>query len=95
MADVSEVVIGATAVVVATTMVRKVSTAPPHGTANKPPIGESIGKPLIFGFLLTLALLSIAFVAPNVAKGLAYLSLVGAFVVNGPALFTVLGRIGK
>lgn len=97
MADVSDVVIGSTVVVVATTIIRKeIESRNTHGKdAHGKPlgIGSVVGKPIIYGFLLVMSLLTIGFVAPGVAKGLAYLSLVGAFVVNGPTLFDVMRSI--
>lgn len=91
MADVSDVVIGSTTLLVATTIIRK--DIEKKENPKSASIGSTVGKPVIFGFLLAMALLSIAFVAPTIAKGLAYLSLVGAFVVNGPKVFDVLGGI--
>ncbi len=49
---------------------------------------------IIFGFLLLIALQIMALVVPNVAKVLAYLGMVGAFVLNGPAVFGYLGDLG-
>lgn len=50
---------------------------------------------IVFGFLLLIALLTFAIVSPTLAKALAYLGLVGAFVLNGPAVFTMLGSFGR
>lgn len=49
--------------------------------------------PVVFGFMLASALLLLALIAPNFARGLAYMGLVGAFVVNGPAVFKLAGGI--
>jgi hypothetical protein len=50
-------------------------------------------SPIMFGFLLTAALLILSAAAPTVAKGLAVMGVVGAFVANGPAVFKVLGGL--
>lgn len=50
--------------------------------------------PIIFGFLLASALLLMAFFAPGVARALAIMGLVGALVVNGPAVFKLAGVVG-
>jgi hypothetical protein len=50
---------------------------------------------IVFGFLLMIALLVLAIVSPRVATVLAYLGLVGAFIVNGPAVFKLLGDFGR
>lgn len=50
---------------------------------------------IIFGYLLMIALLVLAIVLPVVAKTLAYLGIVGAFIVNGPAVFGFLGDFGR
>lgn len=85
-ANPTDVIIGSVVVITATTVLRNAK--------NKTPAGTTF-KPVVFGFLLAGALLAIAIVAPNMAKGLALLGLVGAFVVNGPALFEVIGSLGK
>lgn len=43
--------------------------------------------PLIFGFLMVAGLLILSLPLPKVARGLSYMALVGAFVVNGPSIF--------
>lgn len=50
---------------------------------------------IIFGYLLAIALLILAIAVPVLAKILAYLGLVGAFAVNGPAVFGYLGDLGR
>ena len=50
---------------------------------------------IVFGFILLIALLTLAIVAPPVARILAYLGMVGAFVVNGPAVFKFIGDFGR
>lgn len=50
---------------------------------------------IVFGFMLLIALLTLAIVLPGVAKILAYLGMVGAFAVNGPELFKFLGDFGR
>lgn len=56
---------------------------------------DKLIETLVFGFLLLIALLTLAIVLPGVAKILAYLGMVGAFVLNGPAVFTFLGDFGR
>lgn len=51
--------------------------------------------PIIFGFMLTTALLIMSMFAPTFTRYLAYMGMVGAFVVNGPAVFGVVSGIGK
>jgi hypothetical protein len=51
--------------------------------------------PIVFGFMLTSALLIMAMFAPTFAKMLAYMGMAGAFVVNGPSVFGVVSGIGK
>jgi hypothetical protein len=47
---------------------------------------------LMYGTIVTFILLVMAMPLPAVAKGLAYLMMVGAFAVNGPELFKIVGR---
>lgn len=89
MSDVSAVIVGSAVLISGTTVVRKVTEK--KGADVK----YGVVQPIIFGFLLASALLAIAIVSPEFAKGLAYLGMVGAFVVNGPALFTLIGKLGK
>lgn len=51
--------------------------------------------PIIFGFMMVTGLLLISIPLPKVSKGLAYLALVGAFVVNGPSLFGTASSLTK
>lgn len=50
---------------------------------------------IVFSFLLLIALLVLAIVAPSVAQVFAYLGIVGAFALNGPTVFTLLGDFGR
>jgi hypothetical protein len=50
---------------------------------------------VVFGFLLLIALLVLAIVMPPVAKILAYLGMVGAFILNGPTIFKFIGDFGR
>ena len=81
MAEATDTIIVAGVVVTGSTLLRDVRQ-------NKPK-----AAPLIFGFFMVAGLLLIAIPAPKVAKGLAYLSLVGAFVVNGPTIFGLASSI--
>lgn len=85
MSDPSMLIIGSVTLVTITTVVKNAK--------NKTKAGTTF-EPIVFGFLLTLALLAIALVAPNFARGLAMLALVGAFVVNGPTIFALLSTKG-
>lgn len=57
--------------------------------------GKPRAAPIVFGFMMVTALLAISMVSPKFSKGLAYMSLVGAFVVNGPAVFSIASGIAK
>jgi len=82
----TDVIIGSVVVITATTVLRNARAKTKAGTTF---------KPVVFGFGLLVALLAIAIVAPGFAKGLALMGLVGAFAVNGPALFNTIGGLGK
>lgn len=51
--------------------------------------GQARAAPIVFGFMMVTGLLIMAMAAPRFARGLAYMSMVGAFVVNGPAVFSI------
>ena len=55
--------------------------------------GKPRAAPIIFGFLMVTALLIVSYGSPTFAKGLAWMSLVGALVVNGPAVTGVVSGI--
>lgn len=55
--------------------------------------GKGRAAPIIFGFMMVSALLIISMASPKYAKGIAYLAMVGAFVVNGPAVFGIVSGI--
>lgn len=84
----SDVVLGSVLVIVTSTLVR-IKRAPIRGQTFTP------FQVIAFGFLLATGLLIVAIASPGLAKGLAYLGLVGAFVVNGPTLFGLLGNLGR
>lgn len=50
---------------------------------------------VVFGFMVTFVLLLIAVPLPVVAKGLAYLGMVGAFAVNGPDIYELAKGLAK
>lgn len=50
---------------------------------------------VVFAFLLLIALQLLALVLPGVAKVLGYLGIVGAFVINGPAVFGAAETFGR
>jgi len=82
----SSTVFASTLVIVATTIVRRIR----EGTWS-----GHVVETVVFGFLLLIALLILAIVMPRFAQVLGYLGMVGAFVVNGPAVFTLLGNFGR
>jgi hypothetical protein len=90
----SDVVFGSVVVIVSTTLVRRIREGKWEG---------HVLEILIFGFLLLISLQLLVLVVPNVAKTLAYLGLVGAFILNGPAIFgyaskfnrTTIGGVGR
>lgn len=73
-------------VIVSTTVIRRVRDGTWQG---------HIVETIVFGFLLLIALLILAIVLPTFAQTLGYLGMVGAFVVNGPAVFELLGNFGR
>lgn len=73
-------------VIVSTTIIRQVRS----GTWQ-----HHVLEVIVYGFLLLIALLTLAIVIPPAALILAYLGMVGAFVLNGPAVFGYLGNFGR
>ena len=86
MSDATDAIIGSVALIGATTVIREV---------HEKKSGKILFKPIVFSFALGVALLGMAIVAPNFARLLAILGLIGAFVTNGPAVFAVIGGLGK
>lgn len=82
----SSAVFASVLVITGTTVVRRVrdGTWPNH-----------VVETVVFGFLLLIALLTLAIVVPEFAKVLGYLGMIGAFVVNGPSVFALLGDFGR
>jgi hypothetical protein len=83
----SSAVFASVVIITGTTIIRRMREA-----GKQPP---RVMEAVVFGFILLIALLTLAIVMPSVAKILAYLGMVGAFVVNGPAVFTLLGNFGR
>lgn len=81
-----------TDVIVASVVIITASTLIKDAKAKKK---GSKFAPILFGFMLLIFLLILATFAPTIAKGLAYMGMVGAFVVNGPAVFGLVSGIGK
>jgi hypothetical protein len=79
-------VVSSVLIITATTIVRRVREGTWQG---------HVAEIIVFGFLLLIALLILAIALPSVAKVFALLGLVGAFVVNGPAVFGLLGDFGR
>lgn len=95
----TDIIVTSVVVIVGTTIIRRLrekKAKVTHGLLGVPNVtGYGIGGLIVFGFLLTIALLLIAIPAPRIAVAFAYLGLVGAFAVNGPTLFTMLGDLGR
>ncbi len=73
-------------VITATTIVRRIREDKWQG---------HVIETIIFGFLLLVALQLLVLVLPNFAKVMGYLGIVGAFIVNGPAVFGYIGEFGR
>lgn len=82
----SSVVFASVVIITSTTLIRRV---------REGKWSSHVIETIVFGFLLLIALLVLAIVLPSAAKILAYLGMVGAFVVNGPAVFGYLGNFGR
>jgi len=85
MADTTGVILGSSVVITVTSVLRQAQAKTPAATTF---------KPILFGFGLAFALLAMSMVAPGLARALAYMGLVGAFVVNGQAMFDLIGKLG-
>lgn len=57
--------------------------------------GQIRAAPIVFGFLMVSALLLIGMASPKTARGLAYLSMIGALAVNGPAVFSIVSGLSE
>ncbi len=84
----SNAVVASVLIITSTTIVRRIKEKKDY------PQGYIV-ETIIFGFLLLVALLTLAIVMPQVAKVFAYLGIVGAFVVNGEVIFSALGDFGR
>lgn len=73
--DDTDLIIAAGVVVTGTTLLRNATQ------------GKRKAAPIVFGFLMVFFLLLVDMAAPKFARGLAYLAMVGAFVLNGSAVF--------
>jgi len=82
----SSTVIASVVIIVSTTIIRRIR----EGQAQ-----TRFMETVVFGFLLLISLLVLAIVLPSMAKVLAYLGIVGAFALNGPAVFKLLGDFGR
>jgi hypothetical protein len=79
----TETIIGAGVVVTGSTLIRNVRG------------GKNHAAPVIFGFMMVAGLLVISLAAPKAAKGLAYFAMVGAFFVNGAAVFGIASSVAQ
>lgn len=84
----TDTIIIAVTVMVGSTIIRHVREKPKD-------VGKGYAKPIVYGFFLAIALLVLAVPFPTFAKGLAILGLIGAFAVNGPAIYSLAGKAGK
>lgn len=82
----SSTVIASVVIITSTTIVRRIRDGNWQGR---------IVETIVFGYLLLIALLVLAIVFPSIAQVFAYLGMVGAFLLNGPAVFTLLGNFGR
>jgi hypothetical protein len=78
----SSAVVTSVVIITATTIVRRQR----QGTLT----GHFL-ETIVFGFMLLVALLLLAVLMPTVAEVLAYTGLIGAFVINGPEIFKLMG----
>lgn len=86
MNDASDVVIASVLVISGTTLFRRIR----EGTWK-----NHVVEIIVFGFLLLIALLLIAVISPTIAKTLAYLGMIGAFLVNGEEVLKFVGDFGR
>lgn len=80
--DATDPIILACALMAGSTIVRHIAKPPKGATSS-----DLYVKPLLYGFLLIIALLLLAVPFPTFARGLAYLGIVGAFAINGPVIY--------
>jgi hypothetical protein len=79
----TSLVLGATVVVTGSTVIRDVHE------------GKTRAAPIVFGFMMAAALLIMGMGSEKLARGLSYMSMVGALAVNGPAVFAIASGISK
>jgi hypothetical protein len=84
----TDVIILSVVVMAGSTIIRHIKEKPKD-------VGKGYAAPIIYGFLLVIALLVLAVPFPAFAKGLAYLGLIGAFAVNGPAIYSLAAKAGQ
>lgn len=77
----TSLILGSSVVVAGSTVIRDVHE------------GKTRAAPIVFGFMMAAALLVISMGSDKVARGLSYMALVGAFAVNGPAVFSITSGI--
>lgn len=82
--DTTNAIIGSSVLIAGTTLVR-------DGVEKK----KFHFAPVVFGFMLASSLLALSFFAPNFAKGLALMGMVGALAVNGTAVFSLVNGLNK
>lgn len=82
----SSVVVSSVVIITSTTLVRRMR----EGSWE-----SHVYEIVVFGFLLLISLLVLAIPLPSVAVVFAYLGMVGAFLINGPAVFSLLGSFGR
>lgn len=82
--DANSIILISVGVMVGSTIIRHVHERPKLE-------GKGFMTPIAYGFFLAIALMILALPLPRFTKGLAYLGMVGAFAVNGPTIFKMLG----
>jgi hypothetical protein len=76
----TDTIIIAVVVMVGSTIIRHIQEKPKD-------VGKGYAQPIVYGFFLAIALLVMAVPFPAFTKALALLGMVGAFAVNGPAIY--------
>lgn len=79
----TNLILGATVIVAGTTLIRDAHE------------GKTRAAPIVFGFMMAIALLLTSMASEKTARGLSYMSMVGALAVNGPAVFAISSGISK
>ena len=90
-ADANDIILISVGVMVGSTIIRNVHNRASQNVKQKGKEPNSWGQTIVLGFFLTVALMILAIPFPTFTKGLALLGVVGAFAVNGPTVYAMLG----